>query len=91
MQDFERKNRQHLTSPTKNVSMKRHASEPNLSPAKRPYPNSPELASQFPIQQQSIESNSVDLDDSVLSQALDDSLSRPVVENSEMNYRYKIY
>ena len=91
MQDFKKKHRQNLTSPTKNVSMKRHASEPNLSPAKRPCLNSPELASQLPTRQQSIEYNSDDLDDSVLNQALDDSLSRPVVENSEMNYLYKIY
>ena len=31
MQDFKKKNRQNLTSPTKNVSMKLLASEPNLS------------------------------------------------------------
>ena len=51
-QDFKKKHRQNLTSPTKNISMKRHASEPNLSPAKRPCAISPELSSQLPTQQQ---------------------------------------
>ena len=71
MQDFKKKNGQIFTSPIKNVSMRRHASDPNLSPAKRPCPNSPELAWQLPTQQHSIESNSDDVDVSVLSQALD--------------------